>query len=284
MEASEAARCWDALALGWVAWESLGMTPASLRPLEHRIQPPVLVVGAGQGLIVEHFSRRGMDVVGVDGSRAMIEEAWARRRLRLVHGWAHALPFAAEAFATVILTTGVVPVQAAGATAAIMVEAMRVSRPGALLIAGFYCPSEPARRTGEVLGYFREGGLQQERLFAIWAARRVSGADGARGDDALRDAWARQVAAWTGTELAHARGIVTSHRDVLAAIADDVEAMAVEIRLRGHDPERVLRAGLRLRLGAVTESEAMSLMAAHGVHQCAAWAEVHVATLTVAGC
>ena len=72
------------------------------------IRQPVLVVGAGQGLIVEELRRQGLRCDGVDLSARMMEYASVRRGLTLVRANATAMPFADGAYETVIIATGVI--------------------------------------------------------------------------------------------------------------------------------------------------------------------------------
>lgn len=64
------------------------------------IRQPVLVVGAGQGLIVEELRRQGLRCDGIDLSARMMEYARVRRGLTLVRANATAMPFADGAYET----------------------------------------------------------------------------------------------------------------------------------------------------------------------------------------
>jgi SAM-dependent methyltransferase len=72
------------------------------------IQEPVLVAGAGQGLIVGELRRRGFQCEGVDLSSEMIKYAKLRRGLTLIHADARAMPFPERTYRTIIYATGVV--------------------------------------------------------------------------------------------------------------------------------------------------------------------------------
>ncbi|MCP4680690.1 MAG: ATP-binding cassette domain-containing protein [Deltaproteobacteria bacterium] len=103
------------------------------------IQSPVLVVGAGQGLVVERLRGRGMRVEGVDFEREMIVSAKARRGLGLLLANAHNLPFGSEIYRTVIIVSGVVDYLEDDEEATrIVQEALRVLSPGGMLIIAFY--------------------------------------------------------------------------------------------------------------------------------------------------
>jgi 2-polyprenyl-3-methyl-5-hydroxy-6-metoxy-1,4-benzoquinol methylase len=66
---------WDALAphLAWV--EDNYLDARSARRLAGRLKPPVLIIGAGQGLIVAEIRRKGIQCDGVDWSTEMIKFA-----------------------------------------------------------------------------------------------------------------------------------------------------------------------------------------------------------------
>ncbi|MEJ7623642.1 MAG: class I SAM-dependent methyltransferase [Pyrinomonadaceae bacterium] len=99
---------WDALAPHHAPLENSYLDLASLRRIQHEIRQPVLVVGAGQGLIVAALHEQGLQCDGVDLSAEMIRYARLRRGLALVHADAKALPFASKAYKTIIYATGVI--------------------------------------------------------------------------------------------------------------------------------------------------------------------------------
>jgi len=99
---------WDALAPHHSKIENSYFDLPSLRRIQHELQPPVLVVGAGQGLIVAELQKNGLQCDGVDLSPEMIRYAMIRRRLALVRADARALPFGDGTYKTIIYATGVV--------------------------------------------------------------------------------------------------------------------------------------------------------------------------------
>jgi ubiquinone/menaquinone biosynthesis C-methylase UbiE len=68
----------------------------------------VLVVGAGQGLIVAELRKNGFRADGVELSSEMIRYARTRRGLTFVQADARAMPFGEETYETIIYATGVV--------------------------------------------------------------------------------------------------------------------------------------------------------------------------------
>lgn len=99
---------WDALAPHHSAIENSYLDLQSLRRILPEIRPPVLVVGAGQGIIVAALQTKRLQCDGVDLSAEMIRYARLRRGLDLVHADARALPFGNGAYKTILYATGVI--------------------------------------------------------------------------------------------------------------------------------------------------------------------------------
>lgn len=99
----------------WNAWapylsyiEDNHLDLANIKTLDRIISDPVLIVGAGQGLLVEQLKKTAHKVDGVDLSPEMVKYAWTRRGLRLIEADGRKLPFADNTYATTIIATGVV--------------------------------------------------------------------------------------------------------------------------------------------------------------------------------
>lgn len=73
-----------------------------------KISQPVLIVGGGQGLIIDALRKKGLHVDGVDSNSEMVRLAEQRRGVKLVYTDGSSLPFADESYATTIISTGVV--------------------------------------------------------------------------------------------------------------------------------------------------------------------------------
>ena len=84
-------RFWDALAEHHAAIEDNHLDLASLRRIMSDLRSPVLVVGAGQGLLVAELQAKGFQCDGVDFSAEMIKHARGRRGLDLIQADASAL-------------------------------------------------------------------------------------------------------------------------------------------------------------------------------------------------
>jgi ubiquinone/menaquinone biosynthesis C-methylase UbiE len=99
---------WDALAPHHASLENNYLDVRSARHILRDIVQPVLVVGAGLGLIVEELRRNGLQCDGVDLSSEMIRYAMTLRAIELIHADARALPFATGSYETVLFATGVI--------------------------------------------------------------------------------------------------------------------------------------------------------------------------------
>jgi len=163
-----ASEFWDALAPHHSSIESNYFDLSSLRLILHYIHQPVLVVGAGQGLIVEELRKKGFQTDGVDFSSEMIRYAKTRRGLELIQGDAKALPFQGGAYQTAIYTTGVVDFIADEEhIRLIMREARRVVHRSGDIFVAFYRLS----RTAE--GFLTRLGLLKDSMLYVKESLRI---------------------------------------------------------------------------------------------------------------
>ncbi len=147
---------WDALAPHHSAIENNYLDLPSLRRIVHDIHQPVLVVGAGQGLIVEELQKNGLHVEGVDLSSEMIRYAQKRRGLNLVRADARAMPFGGGTYETIIYATGVVDFIADDAQIRMIVnEARRIVTQSGRIFIAFYRISDSLLDLMEKLAAFR---------------------------------------------------------------------------------------------------------------------------------
>jgi ubiquinone/menaquinone biosynthesis C-methylase UbiE len=100
---------------------------------------PVLVVGAGQGLLVEQLHQKGFKADGVDLAPQMIKYAKERRNIDLIHADARKLPFADGSYKTCIVATGVVDFMGdEKQIASIVDEVQRVTGASGKILLAFY--------------------------------------------------------------------------------------------------------------------------------------------------
>jgi SAM-dependent methyltransferase len=100
---------WDAFSPYMDFLENVvGINSDNLSPIIPLIKSPVLVVGAGQGLLVGELRQKGFSVEGIDLSPQMVEYAEKRRGIKLFLGNANNMPFQDGQFKTSIVATGVI--------------------------------------------------------------------------------------------------------------------------------------------------------------------------------
>lgn len=105
-----------------------GINLDNLGPIIPLIKSPVLVVGAGQGLLVGELRQRGFSAEGIDLSPQMVAYAEKRRGIKLFLANANNMPFEKDQFKTSIAATGVIDfVNDAGQISAIINEVRRVT-------------------------------------------------------------------------------------------------------------------------------------------------------------
>jgi len=136
---SDCSDFWNVLAQCHAEIEDTNFDLASVRRLLPEIVSPVLVVGAGHGLIVEELRKRGHQCDGVDLSPEMIRQAKLRRGITVVPADATSLPFPAASYATIIYATGVVDFTAEdNDIRAMLLEGRRVVRESGKIFVAFY--------------------------------------------------------------------------------------------------------------------------------------------------
>jgi ubiquinone/menaquinone biosynthesis C-methylase UbiE len=100
---------WDAFSPYMDLLENaLGINLDNLGPVIPLIKSRVLVVGAGQGLLVEELRKRGFTTEGIDLSPQMVAFAEKRRGIKLFLANANNMPFEKGQFKTSIIATGVI--------------------------------------------------------------------------------------------------------------------------------------------------------------------------------
>jgi ubiquinone/menaquinone biosynthesis C-methylase UbiE len=159
---------WNALAPFHSAIENNYFDLPSLHRILHEVREPVLVVGAGQGLIVAELLEKGFRCDGVDFSSEMIRYARSRRGLSLIQADAKAMPLKDGAYQTIIYATGVVDFTGDEAEIKrIMDEAARIVSPTGTVFVAFYRSSPAVERLLTDLGLLRNHVLSQREALQI---------------------------------------------------------------------------------------------------------------------
>lgn len=159
---------WDALAPHHSALENNYFDLPSLRRILPEVHEPVLVVGAGQGLIVAELQKRGLQCDGVDFSTEMIRYARMRRGLSLIHADAKAMPLKSGSYQTIIYATGVVDFTGdEAAIKLILDEARRIVSPAGHIFVAFYRASAAVEDFLTRLGLLRDNMLSHRETLEI---------------------------------------------------------------------------------------------------------------------
>jgi NAD(P)-dependent dehydrogenase (short-subunit alcohol dehydrogenase family) len=175
---------WNVLAQLHAEIEDTNFDLASARRLLPEIKSPVLVVGAGQGLIVEDLRKHGFECDGVDLSSEMIRQAKLRRGITLVQADAKALPFPAGSYETIIYATGVVDLTAdEDDIRAMLTEGRRVVKASGKIFVAFYKANEVQEDFLELVRLIRDHRLAFRESLEVhllnpfqmvaWVARRA---------------------------------------------------------------------------------------------------------------
>jgi ubiquinone/menaquinone biosynthesis C-methylase UbiE len=175
---------WDALAPHHFKIENSYLDRPSLRRILPDICPPVLVVGAGQGLIVAELLKKGVHCDGVDLSSEMLRYARIRRGLDLVQADARAMPFGNGSYRTIIYATGVVDFMTdEEEIRIIMNEARRIADRSGTIFVAFYRLSAATEDFVARLGLLRNNVLRHRETLEVyrlnpvqaiaWVARRT---------------------------------------------------------------------------------------------------------------
>ena len=130
----------------WESWspylhffEDTFLDLESIEKLASIIEDPVLVIGAGQGLLVERLRAKGFDVDGVDLSANMIKYAKKRRGIELVQADARKMPFADSSYRTSVIATGVIDfMDDEEQVKSVIMEAKRVTDDSGRIFVAFY--------------------------------------------------------------------------------------------------------------------------------------------------
>lgn len=157
-------RYWEAWAPYWSYFEDNMLDVEGINKLAIDIVNPVLVVGAGQGLLVEQLLQKGFKADGVDLAPQMIKYAKERRNIDLVHADARQLPFADDSYKTCIVATGVVDfMDDEDQIVSIVGEAQRVTDASGKILIAFYRFHPRVEKLMRYTGLIAESGFWQER-------------------------------------------------------------------------------------------------------------------------
>ncbi len=127
---------WDIQAADWDTRRNRqGLQPHHIESMATWLTDPVLLIGAGRGMMLQALQAAGYATTAVDWSANMVAEAQREGIFGLSHGDAEHLPDDDQTLATVIISTGVLlPTHTRGRREAYLAEARRVLLPAGRLI------------------------------------------------------------------------------------------------------------------------------------------------------
>jgi SAM-dependent methyltransferase len=130
---------WNSWAPYWEHLEDRHLSVFETEWILESLVEPVLVVGAGQGLVIEHLNKKGFRADGIDTERQMVLFANRRRSLAILQADARDMPIKSATYNTVIIATGVVDYIADDhLVQEIIAECQRVLAPAGNLLISFY--------------------------------------------------------------------------------------------------------------------------------------------------
>jgi len=157
-------RFWDVLAAHHAAIEDNYLDLASLRRIIGEVRSPVLVIGAGQGLLVAELRSKGFQCDGVDFSAEMVRHARSRRGIDLIQADATALPLDNATYESMIYATGVIDFNGdEKAIRRMLSEGRRVVKPGGKIFVAFYRFSPALEDFVSRVGLLSDNVLQHRR-------------------------------------------------------------------------------------------------------------------------
>ena len=160
---------WNALAPHHAFIEENYFDVQSVHLLMDSLQQPVLVVGAGQGLIVAELQKQGIRCDGIDSSSEMIRYAGLRRGITLIQADARDLPFAPGSYKTVIYATGVIDFIGDDETIrAILNEGRRITTAAGKLFVAFYRLSKHQEQFVARVGLLANHRVQHRQSFETY--------------------------------------------------------------------------------------------------------------------
>jgi SAM-dependent methyltransferase len=135
----EAEKWWSTWAPLWNMIEDRHFSTRVAESLLDQMKSDVLIIGAGQGVIVRYLMKKGINAVGLDINPNMVKIAKEKYNLDIVEGDAGNLPFKENSYNTIIISSGVVDYGADESAITIFInEARRVCRTGGKIFIAFY--------------------------------------------------------------------------------------------------------------------------------------------------
>ena len=166
---SEMSNWWSTWAPIWEYIEEQYLSTEIINNFIHEISSPILVIGAGQGLIVKYLRERGYIVDGIDLEKEMIKIAKKRHSIDIIYADAKKLPFKDESYKTVIIASGVIDyILDKKLIKKIMNEAVRIVRTHGNLFIAFYQLNKNLSKIYRKIGVIdSNNNFHNKRMFVI---------------------------------------------------------------------------------------------------------------------
>lgn len=236
---------WEQLAPFWHLLENTGVTPSMIQDCSPWLSEPVLVVGAGQGLLVEALQEQGhRRVEGLEACAAMVRKARERRGIELALADALNIPAKDAAYGSVIVATGVVT--RGNDDIALIQEAIRVLQPGGHLVLAVFCPDQSFATIGEELGLVTDMRLSHRRVHQLWAKGREN--------------WLETIQQWVSLE-----SLREQHVQILEVLHGRMELLAKNLEVQGASSSETLARAFDWELGGFVPAELFELVETAGL-------------------
>ena len=166
---SEMSNWWSTWAPIWEHIEEQYLSTAIVDNFIEEISSPVLIIGAGQGLIVKHLKDKGFLADGIDLEKEMIKIAKKRHSIDIIHADAKKLPFKDKSYKTVIIASGVIDyISDKQLIKKIINEALRVVGIHGNLFIAFYQLNNKLSKIYRKIGIIDSNNLfHNKRMFVI---------------------------------------------------------------------------------------------------------------------
>ena len=159
---------WHTWARYWSHFEDLFLDLNTISRLAKRLESPVLVIGGGQGLLVERLRSLGLTTDGVEREPAMAQRAKSLRGLDLICADGQDLPIRDGAYRSAVVATGVVDFLSDELSiSAILHEAGRVVGRGGRVWAAFHRFHPQVEKLLRKMGLLGNGVYRYRRLIEL---------------------------------------------------------------------------------------------------------------------
>jgi hypothetical protein len=136
---SDKLRFWESWSPYWSYIEDNYLDLDSIDRLASMINDPALVIGAGQGILVEALRNKGLTVDGIDAEPEMVAYAARRRNLDIILANGRKMPVDDNTYQTSVIATGVIDfLDDEEQIRSILNEAVRVTEDNGKVFIAFY--------------------------------------------------------------------------------------------------------------------------------------------------